>query len=34
VERKARFHDSAEDTTSKAWDVREVIKEIKDEELD
>ena len=34
VERKAEFHDSEEDTASEAWDVREVIKAIKDEELD
>ena len=34
VERKAGFHDSEEDTTSKAWDVRAAIKKIKDQELD
>jgi len=34
VERKARFHDSEEDTTSEAWDVRVAIKAMKDEELD
>ena len=34
VERKARFHDREEDITSKAWDVREAIKAIKDDELD
>jgi len=34
VERKAGFHDNAEGTTSKAWDGREAIKAIKDEELD
>ena len=34
VERKAEFHDSEEDTTSEAWDVRVAIKAMKDEELD
>jgi len=34
VERKAGFHDSEEDTTSEAWDVRVAIKEMKDEELE
>ena len=34
VDRKARFHDREEDLTSKAWDVRETIRAIKDEELD
>ncbi len=34
VERKVGFHDSEEDITSEAWDVREAIKAIKDEELD
>jgi len=34
VERKARFHDNEEDTTSEAWDVRVAIKAMKDEELD
>jgi len=34
VERKAGFHDSVEDTTSEAWDVRVAIKAMKDEELD
>ena len=34
VERKARFHDREEDITSEAWDVRVVVKEIKDDELD
>jgi len=34
VERKVGLHDSEEDTTSKAWDVRVEIKAIKDEELD
>lgn len=31
---KAGFHDREEDITSKAWDVREVVKAIKDDELD
>ena len=34
VERKARFHDREEDITSEAWDVREAVKAIKDDELD
>ena len=34
VERKAGFHASEEDTTSEAWDVRVVVKAMKDEELD
>ena len=34
VERKAGFHDQEEDITSEAWDVREVVKAIKDDELD
>ena len=34
VERKAGFHDSEEDTTSEAWDVRVAVKAMKDEELD
>lgn len=34
VERKVEFHESEEDTTSEAWDVRVVIKAMKDEELD
>jgi len=34
VERKAGFHDSEEDTTSEAWDVRVGIKAMKNEELD
>jgi len=34
VERKAGFHESEEDITSEAWDVREAIKAIKDEDLD
>ena len=34
VDRKAGFHDKEEDITSKAWDVRESVRAIKDEELD
>jgi len=34
VERKAGFHDREEDITTEAWDVREVVKSIKDDELD
>jgi len=34
VDRKAGFHDREEDITSEAWDIREVVKAIKDEELD
>jgi len=34
VERKAGFHDREEDITAEAWDVREVVKAIKDDELD
>ena len=34
VDRKASFHDREEDITSEAWDVRESIKAIKEEELD
>lgn len=34
VERKVGFHDREEDITSEAWDVREAVKAIKDEELD
>ena len=34
VDRKVGFHDREEDITSEAWDVREAIKAIKDEELD
>lgn len=34
VERKVGFHDSEEDTTSEAWDVRVAIKAMEDEELD
>ena len=32
--KEGRFHDSEEDTTSEAWDVRVAIKAMKDEELD
>jgi len=34
VDRKVGFHDREEDITSEAWDVRESVKAIKDEELD
>ena len=34
VERKVGFHDREEDITSEAWDMREVVKAIKDDELD
>jgi len=34
VERKVGFHDREEDITSDAWDVREAVKAIKDDELD
>jgi hypothetical protein len=34
VESKAGFHDREEDITSEAWDVREAVKAIKDDELD
>ncbi len=34
VDRKAEFHDREEDITSEAWDFREAVKAIKDEELD
>jgi len=34
VDRKAAFHDKEEDITSEAWDVRESVRAIKDEELD
>jgi len=33
VERKAEFHDSEEDTTLEAWDVRLEMKAMKDEQL-
>jgi len=34
VDGKARFHDKEEDITSKAWDVKESVRAIKDEEVD
>jgi len=34
VERKTRFYDKEEDLTLEAWDVRESIRAIKDEEED
>ena len=34
IERKAKFHDSEEDTASEAWDVRIVVRAMKDEDLD
>lgn len=34
VERKAGFHDLEEDITAEAWDMREVVEAIKDDELD
>jgi len=34
VERKVIFHDWEEDVTAEAWDMREVVKAIKDDELD
>lgn len=34
VERKARFNNWEEDITAEAWDVREVVIAIKDDELD
>ena len=34
VERKVGFHDREEDITLEAWDVREAVKSIKDDELD
>ena len=34
VDRKVGFHDKEEDITSEAWDVRESVTAIKDEELD
>ena len=34
VDRKVGFHDKEEDITSEAWDVREFVRPIKDEELD
>ena len=34
VDRKVGFHDKEEDITSEAWDVRESVRAIKNEELD
>ena len=34
VNRKVGFHISKEDTTTEAWDVREAVKAMKDEDLD
>lgn len=34
VDRKAGFHDKEEEITSEAWDVREAIRAIKDEDMD
>jgi len=34
VERKVGFHNWEEDITAEAWDVREVVKVINDDELD
>ena len=34
VERKVGFHDREEYITVEAWDVRETVKDIKDDELD
>jgi len=34
VDRKVELHDKEEDITSEAWDVREYIRTIKDEEID
>ena len=34
VERKVGFHNREEDITAEAWDVREAVKAIKDDELD
>jgi len=34
VDRKACFHDREEEITSEAWDVRQAVKVIKDDELD
>ena len=34
IERKEGFYDKEEETTSKAWDTREAIRAIKDEEID
>lgn len=34
INRKAGFYDKEEETTSEAWDSREAIRAIKDEEMD
>jgi len=34
VEKKVGFHDKEEDLKSEAWNVREAIRAIKDEEID
>ena len=34
MDRKAVFHDKEEDLTLEAWDVKEAIRAIKDEEMD
>jgi len=34
VDKKVGFHDQEEDITSEAWDVREAVKVVKDDELD
>jgi len=34
VERKLGFHNREENITAKAWDMREAVKAIKDDELD
>ena len=34
VDKKVGFHDKEEELTSEAWDVREAINAIKDEEMD
>jgi len=34
VDRKVGFHDKEKDFTSEAWDIRESIRAIKDEEID
>ena len=34
IDRKTRFYDKEEETTSEAWDAREATRAIKDEEMD
>lgn len=34
VDKKLGFHEKEEELTSEAWDVREAIRAIKDEEMD